>query len=290
MSEKLKISSPKSRANQKPQRVVSPMVKQLIRGFLVIILLAIVLVIVWYGTRIDSMQIKRIEVTGGFTIPHSLLEEKAWREIDGTYLGLVPKSFVWFYPKEKITMSLQGTSRIKQTALEIVDKNTLTILFDEYVPFALWCQSENDDTCLFIDHTGYAFSEAPNLTGSAFIRFVRDDDEPVLNEEIFPSELIDSTNEFAMALQNDLGLYVTHIKMVGTYDIDFLVAGGGEIKISQAKSFEKSLKDLKIILNSEEFVHLEPGNFQYIDLRFGDKVFINEEFPETVGTTSTSTN
>ena len=49
------------------------------------------------------------------------------------------------------------------------------------------------------------------------------------------------------------------------------------------------IENLKTILVSEEFSHLKPGNFQYIDLRFGNKIFVNEEEVGSVEENETST-
>ena len=48
------------------------------------------------------------------------------------------------------------------------------------------------------------------------------------------------------------------------------------------------VENLLVVLASPEFSHLNPGNFSYIDLRFGEKVFVNEigEVPETETATS----
>ena len=44
---------------------------------------------------------------------------------------------------------------------------------------------------------------------------------------------------------------------------------------------------LKIeLLLPQNFRHLQPDNFQYIDLRFGNKVFVNEELERDVGTST----
>jgi hypothetical protein len=40
---------------------------------------------------------------------------------------------------------------------------------------------------------------------------------------------------------------------------------------------------------SEEYRHLKPGNFQYVDVRFDTKVFVNEHIAPLVSTTATST-
>ena len=50
------------------------------------------------------------------------------------------------------------------------------------------------------------------------------------------------------------------------------------------------MDNLLTLVGSEEFSHLAPGNFQYLDLRFNTRVFVNEELPNDTSTpTSTST-
>ncbi len=55
------------------------------------------------------------------------------------------------------------------------------------------------------------------------------------------------------------------------------MVGGSELKTVASKDAQETIDNLLVVLASEEFAHLKPGNFQYIDLRFGNKVFVNEE-------------
>ena len=67
----------------------------------------------------------------------------------------------------------------------------------------------------------------------------------------------------------------------------FLWVSGFDIIYSlQDDSFDRVFANLSSVLESESFTHLEPGNFQYIDLRFGNKVFVNEELGVATSTES----
>ena len=57
--------------------------------------------------------------------------------------------------------------------------------------------------------------------------------------------------------------------------------------MSLNESGEDTLSNLDTILLSEDFTDITPGSFRYIDLRFGNKVFVNRT--EEVVTTSTVT-
>jgi hypothetical protein len=68
---------------------------------------------------------------------------------------------------------------------------------------------------------------------------------------------------------------------------DLLIVCFG-LKKSKTPAVE-TLSNLETILASGTFTHLKPGNFQYVDLRFGSKVFVNEapvasSTPETTDT------
>ena len=79
-------------------------------------------------------------------------------------------------------------------------------------------------------------------------------------------------------IEEEFSFRVTQVHVVDRYDLNFFLAGGGELKLSKNKTFSESLTDLQTILNDESFAHIAPGNFRYIDLRFNDKVFVNETF------------
>jgi hypothetical protein len=270
--------------------VLSPLQKQLILGFVLLLGVSLVLTVIWYVTRIESLQIKKIEVIGGETIPHSVIEEKANAALFGTYFALIPKRFLPLYPQNDVIKSVQTIPRVKNIRVERSEGNGLSIVFDEYIPAALWCESRDATSCLFMDRTGYAFAQAPSLEGSAFVRYVSDEHAPEVGQTGFELPFMKDTQLFVSLLEENLSLYTTHIEKMGSYDVWYTISGGGLIKVSQSIPMEESFKNLQTILLSEEFKHIEPGSFQYIDLRFGEKIFVNEAVGESASSTATTSN
>jgi hypothetical protein len=127
-----------------------------------------------------------------------------------------------------------------------------------------------------MDKSGFAFASAPELQGSAFVRYIDEGAIPQKDAQGFESSFVKETGEFVTLLQDQLSLYTTHVQKKGVYDVEYTMSGGGVIKVSQSIPMQESFENLQTILTSEEFKHIEPGAFQYIDLRFGDKVFVNE--------------
>lgn len=264
--------------------------RQIMIGLVLVMLIALLLTAIWYVTRIKSLQVTDVEVVGGFTIPQELVRKNALSELSGTYFRLVPKQFVWLYPQTKIVASIESMDRVKQVEVTR-DKQILHIAFEEYQPFALWCESVDSTVCWFVDHQGLAFARAPELTGNAFIRLVTDV-APAEGVVVAETSFIDESEDFIAKLEQELGVFVTHIIRTDELDVEYVVAGGGRIKLSQSIPLSESFNNLKAILRSPDFSHLEPGSFNYIDLRFGDKVFVNEvkEAGPVATSTASSTN
>lgn len=261
--------------------------RQVVVGVLLCIAIGLLLTIIGYVTRLSIFQIKDVSVVGGFTIPHETIKHVAETELRGTYLKLIPKRFGPLYPARGISEKIGAVSRVKNVELTRDDDNNLIIAFEEYRPQALWCPSIEATECFFIDQTGLAFAPAPTLSGAAFVRYVADE-PPAQGHYMAERMLLDDSVQFTTLLENELSLFVTHIEAFGDYDIEYYVSGGGRIKVSQDIPMLDSFNNLKTILSSEDFAHLEPGSFNYVDLRFGDKVFVSEEAVPTLDAASSS--
>lgn len=248
--------------------------RQIIIGVILTLLLAGVFYAVWYLTRLPAFTISNIEVASSETISTVAARGLVESELEGAYYRLIPKSFTYMYPHEVITESLSNIPRIKEITLEREGRNTLSLSYSEYVPEALWCTGIQSESCVFIDDSGYAFALAPQLTGGAFVRYV-EPEAPAVGERVHTIEYVAGTRALAKALSFELSLRVVEIAR-DEEDVMYRLALGGEIRTTLMMSYEETLQNLQTILESDEFAHLEPGAFRYIDLRFGNKVFVHE--------------
>ncbi len=265
----------------------SMILRQFFVGIVLICTIGIVITTIWYVTRIESLQIEEVEVVGGNTISHDEVKEKVFSELNGNYLKLIPKTFTFLYPKNSILNQLSTIPRIKEIHIKKESSQKLIVTFDEYQPYALWCADKNDVTCLFLDKEGFAFSQAPKLSGSAFVRYIKQNVNPEVKTQAFDKNFTQETYKFSQKLAEELDLYVIFIEKVDNFDILYTVSGGGVLKVSQMIPAEKSFRNLRHVLGSEDFYHLQDGTFEYIDLRFGDKIFLKEE-EETASSSESS--
>ena len=98
-----------------------------------------------------------------------------------------------------------------------------------------------------------------------------------------------STLRRVFAALEQKGWSVRQVSVDGARDAFLLLRGAGdsEIIISLKDEGSSIADNFKTVLGSDEFENLAPGEFQYIDLRFGNKVFVNRAEPDSVTATST---
>lgn len=268
-----------------PDTVV--LLKQIFYGVAVFTVVGLLIAVTWYGTRIQSLTIKTVTASGGQTIDVAKVEAVALQQLEGTYIGLIPRTFVWLYPRSDIEQSLQLIERLHNIKIKRVDGTGLKITFDEYIPRALWCSAVEENHCAFVDTNGFAFAPAPELTGGSFIRFVEIGEEYSIDVFMLPTPEFEQLLATVDLLATD-GWFVSTVEFDQAGDAFLRVVEGGELKITLSQTPEETVDNLRTVLTADEFSHIAPGNFQYIDLRFGNKVFVNEE-PEKTATSSEET-
>lgn len=230
----------------------------------------------WHLVRLPALTIDQVVVTGGETINHADIQVQVEQVLQGEYWGFVPRQFVLTYPRQDILDSVMATPRVKDPIVQRQGK-ALRVTLAEFEPVALWCAADaaTNTPCVFLDENGYGFAQAPLLDGGAFTRFSR------VGAIATTSAVYADGDDFLQLRQlerllRDQGWPVASIEFDQARDAFVYLVSGGELKVTLRLSPEETLDNLQTVLGAEEYSHLRPGNFSYIDLRFGNKVFVNE--------------
>ena len=263
----------------RPYKSISPsrvlLIRQIIVGVMIVAFFGMLITSVWYLTRLDSFTIDKVTVTGGETIPHEQIEAIVHSKLDGAYLKIVPHTFAFTYPEADITNSIKEIERIKNLTVVRSGTNEVVVTFDEYIPHALWCKNDDNEGCFFLDDTGYSFAAAPTLSGGSFLRLVTIGKDPALHTQAFDADQYKAAQELVDALAA-AKWPISKAEIDAAGDGFLTVVGGGQFKITLKQTAKETVDNLMTVLGSEKFTHIKPGNFEYIDLRFGSKVFVNE--------------
>ena len=260
-----------------------------VRIFVHLLLLAILCAFIWYVVRFSIFSIARVEVKGGETISHDEITRIVESQLKGTYVLLIPKAFKYLYPKNNIIAEIERDERIYDVDIQITAENTLIVTFEEYLPEALWCLKDTEYTCYFLDSTGFAFATAPQLKGGTFVRYTFTWKDRLERGYVLDSVSYISLNTFIKRLHENLHIRISEVVYDTHDDVTLFINGGGKILLSAKKDYNETFNNIATLLNSTEFKYLTPGNFDYIDVRFDNKVFLNEQTQEPATTTVTTT-
>lgn len=274
---------PKKRFTIDPNTRV--LLKQILIGLGVFSVIALIITAIWYVTRLPAFTITSVTAAGGETIDASEVEARALRELEGAYGTLIPKRFFALYPRSNIYEAVSGVERIKDVSVTRTSRNQLAVTFNEYTPFALWCAELSDEQCFFIDERGYAFALAPNLSGGSFVRYRSGALAPAIGLSVLSFEDFWNTVTFTKLLETQ-GRYISSVEVDSMRDVYYGLVGGGELRAALSQSPDTIVENVRTIFASKEFSHLRPGNFKYVDLRFGNKVYVNEQMNEGVASST----
>ncbi|MBY0310301.1 hypothetical protein K2Q16_04105 [Patescibacteria group bacterium] len=271
----------------KKRFVLSPNAKVIVRhvaiGVTVLSVVALTISAIWYGTRVSSLTIASVTAAGGETIDAEEVRSRAEGVLDGTYGKIIPRRFSWFYPQADMLAAVGQVERIRDVVIQRSSQTSLHISYGEHMPFALWCDEAvapiTTDTCLFINERGYAFAHAPQLEGGSFVRYRSPGTTPEIGKEVMGFDSFWNTVSFTELLAFD-GLYVSSVEIDAASDVYYGLTTGGELRAALADPAAQVADNLRTILRSDEFTHLRDESFYYIDLRFGNKVYVSETNPD----------
>lgn len=285
-----KQSPVRTKAKGKPRRlVVDPskrmLLKQLVVGIGLFILVGLFITGVWYGTRIQSLTLTTVTASGGETIDAQRVVMVATEPLSGTYMGIIPRAFAWFYPKTDIYTVLKTIPRIKDLQIQRTSGTELAITYSEFVPYALWCDEKQVDDCLFFDASGYAFGDAPQLSGGALIRYRTIGTKPAVGQSIVSKDNIEHIKKFIELVEKGNRFEIAAVETDTAGDVFYIVAEGGEFKATLRDDPAVVYDNLITIIGDKNFTDIKPGAFEYIDLRFGNKVYVKKEETPVATTT-----
>lgn len=266
--------------------------------FILLFGLLTIFILLTYLSRLDSLNIAEIQITGNKIVDSAVLKGAVGEQIAGKYLWLFPKTNTLIYPQSAIKNGLQDKfKRIGDINLSIKNNTVLEVSIIEREAKYTWCGVDSPETasgaeistgnqkCYFLDEDGYAFDEAPYFSGNVYFKFYG-----------LPAQ--------AGSVENPLGSYFSKqnfkelisfkdtLVAMGLKPMALYVTNNGDMEIflsrentngTMPKIIFKGDADFKNIAeNLQAALHTEPlqskfkNNYsalEYIDLRFENKVF-----------------
>jgi cell division septal protein FtsQ len=256
-------------------------------GTTTLIALTCVYALAFYGVRTPFLQVDGVIVRGTETVKEDEVRTRADALLAGAYFGFVPRRFKPTAPAEEIKATIEELPRVAEATIT-TEGSSLVVTVEEHIPEMLWCSDPTaTSTCLYVDKKGNAYEQAPLLLGTSLMRFISPDTRPALGASLLDMRTRTLLIEIARLLDERHGFRVSRIEYSATGDASLYLAQGGVVMVTTEGDLATMYTNLASVFSVEEYANLKPGGFEYIDVRFGNKVFVQKEKP--VATTSAST-
>lgn len=242
-------------------------------------------------SKISFFQIENIEVYGNSTISKNEIINAIRKEASTKYFMIFPKSNIFLYPKKTTEKKLEDDfKQIKKITIKSKGFKAVNVEIIERKPDSLWCfggveneksaqTNEHLKTCYFLDEDGVIFSEAPDFSGNAFIRYrgLIDDTEQPIGKTYFPEGKFREMSQFVSSLES-LGLTVIEFYAESESDYEINLKNDIKIILDDRQPFSKIFENIQAISEEvdlkSEYSTSHSSKINYIDLRFGNKVYL----------------
>ena len=168
----------------------------------------------------------------------------------------------------------------------------LSVEIEERKPEAIWCLSSTSDliatstaptadSCAFVDEKGFIFGSAPLFSGTIFLKFFDERGQSTstgvilgkpagIGKEMISDAEFQKLRAFKdLLVKNDINIVKIILRDEGIYEV--YSREGWYILLNAKNEPNPSFNNLKLVLDTQ--IKEKRQKLEYIDLRFGKKVF-----------------
>jgi len=246
------------------------------------------LLLIVQASRLPFLRIERITIAGTEATSKHKIFEAATAVLSGKYLYLFPHNNILIFPRRAVTNTLREKfPRLKDAEVHFIRRGEIEIVVVEREPVGIACsprslRGESDDVCYFLDATGFMFAPAPVFSGNVLFTYRQDGRRATIGTYFLEPRLFREVYRLREVL-TEISLSPVAL-MANTRDADIfarnftfvLKEGTGLIFSAEPEEFEIGVQNLQTVLVSPEFAEEsggDVGTIEYIDLRFGNKIF-----------------
>ncbi len=239
--------------------------------FVVISLVGVIAFAVGLGWLIRQpfLRIADISVRGNNVVDSNRLIESVRAMTQGMNMFVIPNDSILFYPEHTIIDAILGANpTLKSAELSISTDRTLTLSVSERTPMFYWCTSTEE--CYEVDTSGYVYRPRIIDTGLVTLYGWLDMTADIVGETYAPPFIyaIEQSIDFFKSEQ----ITITDVRFADNADFDFVTDKDVIFKLDFTDSVDTTFNQLDIFINQNESF-IETGDFEYVDARFGRKIF-----------------
>lgn len=229
---------------------------------------------------ISKFRINEISVEGANILDGAKIKDETANSLSCSFLKIVPCDNIFILSEAKIiTGLLQKFPVLKNVAINRDFPQKISVILEERKPEALWCKASRASAtsavlgreCAFVDEKGFIFQSAPSFSGTIFLTFF---DERQPNAGIGKGMMTESEFQKLLSFKELLvknNINVAKIVIKDGEEREVYLKEGWYVKLNSKNEPNPSFNNLELILDTT--IKEKRPKLEYIDLRFGKKVF-----------------
>ncbi|MDO8555166.1 MAG: hypothetical protein Q7R75_01195 [bacterium] len=238
--------------------------------FVSLILLSVLSLFTALFFYIDRFKIKNITIEGATDLSKEFLTQELQGVLKSKSLGIFPRDRILFFPYDDVRVKLMNSfKKFSSVQIEGRFSQNLLLKVKERQPIAVFCADEQK-SCYFIDESGFIFNDAPFFSSGVFPQFIdnRAHPKPSIGDFLIEGEEARRIFDFMKLMPADYSVAQILLENDGVYK--FLTEEGWQIILQKDDDFRVAHQNFLASLSE---IKDKRKNLDYIDLRFGGKVF-----------------
>jgi hypothetical protein len=226
-----------------------------------------------YFARYPDWQISEIIITGLERLAPETIRENVEKEIQGNFAFIFPRKSYMLIRADTIKKEIvKDFPRVESVSVTKEFPSKIVVEVKERSFWAVYCV-KGEALCGYIDKTGFVYEEAPHSTSLLIRKIESDRGSVVVPSQKFDALFIEKLDMFAEALRNgareEVGTFLVSEDLEDEFKVE--TQSGFYLYVKRDDDPEKVVKILKTFLEKE--IGTNKKLLEYVDLRFGNKVF-----------------
>lgn len=221
------------------------------------------------------LRIQTVSIEGARTVAQQALEAHVREELEGKHFFLFPKDNIFLYPKAELAAALLlNYPTLREVVVAAEDFTTLSVAAQDREPRALWCGASlaAPEECLLLDEEGAAYAQAPEFSENPYVRYYG-----ALVGEALPKQFLEQERFRSLAaLVDAIALEQPDASVRGVEvgeDVRLVLESGFVLMFVLEDDGGDVFERFTLALTAEPFNGRALSAFEYLDLRFGDKLY-----------------
>jgi hypothetical protein len=266
-------------------------------GVLLLVVFGLIGLTRWSQVQINSFS---VSVPSDSELPQKDMEKMVDSLIDRHLWGIIGRDNIALLPRSAITSKVERASpRIRSAGVDLTGLRSFTVNVTVREPVGVACASGDaqnrraQNGCRHVDKEGFMYAQADTSTSSDLLVYTKED-TPKTGNQLLPKKTFTILQSFINNL-SELGLSAQLVSLQDQRDVSITVKNAEtatttatstvEIRLDLSDSLNQAYTDLKTVIEKDAFVAtsseqagtqektVSPFALEYIDLRFGNKVF-----------------